>query len=101
MNVVIQHVKTLKYWKARGAWVTDYRKAWHFANTTDAMLQFMESPVPYQIVLKYEERRYDVVIIKFNCSDEASDFTTNSLLPKLHVHAAQNKKARSPTRSSL
>jgi hypothetical protein len=93
MKTVIQHSETLQYWKENDTWVADHHQAWNFADCTDAMLKFMESTLPYQIVQKYDGKRYDVVVIKFNGADGDPNSKTHSLPPIIGVRDLQAKDA--------
>ncbi|MDB6122036.1 MAG: hypothetical protein JWQ71_1029 [Pedosphaera sp.] len=71
MKVVIQHSETLHYWRADGTWVPNYLNAHHFLTASDAISKFKSTTEPYQIVLKFDDSKYDIILMEFNTSKKA------------------------------
>jgi hypothetical protein len=63
MRILLQQIETGMYFKEVGAWVRDYSEAANFGGSTEAIEFCARNQLKgVQLVLKFEEQHYDIVL---------------------------------------
>ncbi len=74
MRILLQQKETGLYFKDVGSWTRDTRDAMDFVSSTAAIEFCMVNRLPgVQLVLKFEEQQYDIVLPVVNPQDSVPE----------------------------